>query len=191
MEEKEVKEGLEPETEKDEEGAKTYTQEEVDALLQAEADRRVSAALKKQEAKNQKKLLEAKKLAAMDEQARYEYELEQRELAIAEKEKELALAENKTEASKILNDRGIDLSLVDFVVAETAEDMMANIDLLDKAFKKSVKAEVEKRLSSNVPKKGLAIDKTMTKEQFRKLSYNELVELKQNEPELYASLSKI
>ena len=191
MEEKEVKEGLEPETEKDEEGAKTYTQEEVDALLQAEADRRVSAALKKQEAKNQKKLLEAKKLAAMDEQARYEYELEQRELAIAEKEKELALAENKTEASKILNDRGIDLSLVDFVVAETAEDMMANIDLLDKAFKKSVKAEVEKRLSSNVPKKGLAIDKTMTKEQFRKLSYNELVELKQNEPELYATLSKI
>ena len=191
MEEKEVKEGLEPETEKDEEGAKTYTQEEVDALLQAETDRRVSAALKKQEAKNQKKLLEAKKLAAMDEQARYEYELEQREAAIAEKERELALAENKTEASKILNDRGIDLSLVDFVVAETAEDMMANIDLLDKAFKKSVKAEVEKRLSSNVPKKGLAIDKTMTKEQFRKLSYNELVELKQNEPELYASLSKI
>ena len=191
MEEKEVKEGLEPETEKDEEGAKTYTQEEVDALLQAETDRRVTAALKKQEAKNQKKVLEAKKLAAMDEQARYEYELEQREAAIAEKEKELALAENKTEASKILNDRGIDLSLVDFVVAETAEDMMANIDLLDKAFKKSVKAEVEKRLSSNVPKKGLAIDKTMTKEQFRKLSYNELVELKQNEPELYASLSKI
>lgn len=191
MEEKEVKEGLEPETEKDEEGAKTYTQEEVDALLQAETDRRVTAALKKQEAKNQKKVLEAKKLAAMDEQARYEYELEQRELAIAEKEKELALAENKTEASKILNDRGIDLSLVDFVVAETAEDMMANIDLLDKAFKKSVKAEVEKRLSSNVPKKGLAIDKTMTKEQFRKLSYNELVELKQNEPELYATLSKI
>jgi len=191
MEEKEVKEGLEPETEKDEEGAKTYTQEEVDALLQAETDRRVTAALKKQEAKNQKKVLEAKKLAAMDEQARYEYELEQRELAIAEKEKELALAENKTEASKILNERGIDLSLVDFVVAETAEDMMANIDLLDKAFKKSVKAEVEKRLSSNVPKKGLAIDKTMTKEQFRKLSYNELVELKQNEPELYATLSKI
>lgn len=191
MEEKENKEGLEPETEKDEEGAKTYTQEEVDALLQAETDRRVTAALKKQEAKNQKKVLEAKKLAAMDEQARYEYELEQRELAIAEKEKELALAENKTEASKILNERGIDLSLVDFVVAETAEDMMANIDLLDKAFKKSVKAEVEKRLSSNVPKKGLAIDKTMTKEQFRKLSYNELVELKQNEPELYATLSKI
>ena len=138
MEENKNKEGLEQETDNGDEGAKTYTQEEVDALLQQETDRRVTAALKKQEAKNQKKVMEAKKLAAMDEQARYEYELEQREAAIAEKEKELALAENRTEASKILNDRGIDLSLVDFVVAETAEDMMTNIDLLDKAFKKSV-----------------------------------------------------
>lgn len=187
MEENKTNEGLD---QNEDTGSKTYSQEEVDALLQQETDRRVTAALKKQEAKNQKKVLEAKKLAAMDEQARYEYELEQREAAIAEKERELALAENKTEASKILNDRGIDLSLVDFVVAETAEDMMANIELLDKAFKKSVKAEVEKRLAGNTPKKGLAIDKTMTKEQFRKLSYNELVELKQNEPELYASLSK-
>lgn len=189
MEENKNKEGLE-EVKETETETKTYTQEEVDALLQAEGDRRVSAALKKQEAKNQKKLLEAKKLAAMDEQARYEYELEQREAAIAEKEKELALAENKTEASKILSDRGLDLSLVEFVVAETAEDMMANIDLLDKAFKKSVKAEVEKRLAGNTPKKGLSVDKSMTKEQFRKLSYNELVELKQNEPELYETLSK-
>ena len=190
MEENKNKEGLEQETDNGDEGAKTYTQEEVDALLQQETDRRVTAALKKQEAKNQKKVMEAKKLAAMDEQARYEYELEQREAAIAEKEKELAVAENRTAASKILNDRGIDLSLVDFVVAETAEDMMTNIDLLDKAFKKSVKTEVEKRLAGNTPKKGLAVDKSMTKEQFRKLSYNELVELKTNEPELYASLSK-
>ena len=190
MEENKNKEGLEQETDNGDEGAKTYTQEEVDALLQAEADRRVSAALKKQEAKNQKKLLEAKKLAAMDEQARYEYELEQREAAIAEKEKELALAENKTEASKILNDRGIDLSLVDFVVAETAEDMMANIDLLDKAFKKSVKAEVEKRLAGNAPKVGLPRDKAITKEDFRKMSYSEILELKNNNPEVYNELIK-
>lgn len=34
---------------------KTYTQEEVDALLQKEADRRVSQALQKQEKKNAEK----------------------------------------------------------------------------------------------------------------------------------------
>ena len=63
-------------------GAKTYTQEEVDELLQKETDRRVTAALKKQETK----LNEAAKLAAMNEQEKWEYQLKQREQAIAEKE---------------------------------------------------------------------------------------------------------
>ena len=77
---------------------KTYTQEEVDALLQSEADRRVSQALKKQEAKYQSQMKESEKLARMNEQEKFAYQLEQRELAIAEKEKALAIAENKAEA---------------------------------------------------------------------------------------------
>ena len=59
---------------------KTYTQEEVDALLQREADRRVTAALKKQESKTR----EAEKLAKMNDEQKFQYELEQREKAIAE-----------------------------------------------------------------------------------------------------------
>lgn len=168
---------------------KTYTQEEVDALLQQESDRRVTAALKKAEQKNAERLKEAQKLAQMNEQEKYEYELRQREQAIAEKEKALALAENKTEASKILAEKGISLQLVDFVVAEDAETMKANIDLLDNAFKQSVRAEVEKRLAGNAPKKGLSLDKTITKDQFRHMSYNELVALKNENPELYNSLA--
>ena len=115
---------------------KTYTQEEVDALLQKEADRRVSEALKKANRKNEEKLKEAQKLAQMNEQQKYEYELEQREKAITEKEKALALAENKNEASKILAEKGLSLSLVDFVVAEDAETMNTNISLLDKKLKR-------------------------------------------------------
>lgn len=42
---------------------KTYTQEEVDALLQREGDKRVTEALKKQERKNAEKIKEAQKLA--------------------------------------------------------------------------------------------------------------------------------
>lgn len=165
------------------------TKEELDALLQQYGDRRVTEALKKQEFKNKKKLEEAKKLAQMDEAQRYEYELQQREAAIEEKEKELALAENKAEASKILASKGISAELVNFVVAETADEMNANISLLEKEFKKSVKAEVEKRLASNTPKKGLAQPNTITKDQFMKMTYTELAELRQNEPELYDSLA--
>ncbi len=167
---------------------KTYTQEEVNELLQREADRRVSQALQKQEKKNAEKVREAEKLARMNEQEKYQYELEQREKAIVEKEKALALAENKNEAGKILADKGLSLSLVDFIVAEDAETMKQNIELLDKAFKQSVKAEVEKRLSSSSPKRNLPPDEAMTKESFAKLPLMKQQEIFLTNPELYKTL---
>lgn len=170
------------------EEVKTYTQEEVNELLQKETDRRVSSALKKQEEKNNAKLREAQKLAQMNEQEKFVYELEQREKAIQEKERALTLAENKNEASKILAEKGISLDLVDFVVAEDAETMNTNISLLEKAFKQSVKVEVEKRLGSKVPKKNLPLDETLTREDFRKLSIVEQQKLATENPELYKTL---
>ena len=168
---------------------KTYTEEEVQALLQQETDRRVTSALKKQEKKNQESVREAQKLARMNEAEKFQYELEQRELAIAKKEKELALMENKNIASKILADKGLSLSLVDFVVAEDADTMDANIKTLEKAFKASVKAEVEKRMGGATPKKANAVNKQMTKEEFNKLPYTQMLALKQQDPELYRQLS--
>lgn len=163
---------------------KTYSQEEVDALLQSEVDRRITGALKKQEAKFSERLKESEKLAKMNEADKYEYELAQREKAIAEKERALALAENKNEASKVLADKGLSLALVDFVVAESAEDMKANIDLLDRAFKASVKAEVEKRLASSAPKQNFVDASTMTREKFSKLSLMEQQRLLNENPDL-------
>lgn len=167
---------------------KTYTQEEVDALLQQEGDRRVSQALKKQEAKNQQRVREAEKLAQMNEHEKFEYQLQQRELAIAEKEKQLALMENKNTASKILAEKGISLDLVDFIVAEDAETMNYNINLLDRAFKASVKAEVEKRLASTSPKKNFVDSEQMTKEKFNKLSLREQQEMLRNNPDLIKTI---
>lgn len=168
---------------------KTYTEEEVQRLLQQETDRRVTSALKKQEAKNAAAVKEAQKLAKMNEAEKYEYELQQREAAIAAKEKELAMAENKNEASKILADKGLSLALVDFVVAEDADTMAANIKTLEQAFKQSVKAEVEKRMAGSTPKKNLPTDKPIDKETFMKMSMAELQELRINNPVLFDQLS--
>lgn len=167
--------------------AKTYTQEEVDRLLQSESDRRVSEALKKADKKKQEAVKEAQKLAAMNEQEKYEYQLKQREEAIIAKEKALALAENKNEAGKILSEKGLSLSLVDFVVAEDADTMKANIDLLEKAFKASVKAEVEKRMGGNAPKKTVS-EETLTKEKVKKMSLGDLNKLYNENPELYRKM---
>ena len=68
--------------------------------------------------------------------------------------------------------------------------MNANIKLLDKAFKSSVKAEVEKRLGTNIPKKNLPPDEAINREQFRKMSLAEQAELYRTNPELYNQLTK-
>ena len=159
-------------------------------MVQKEADRRVSQALEKQARKTEAKIAEAQKLAQMNEAEKYEYQLKQREDAIAAKERELALMENKNEAGKILNERGLSLALVDFVVAEDAETMKNNIDLLDRAFKASVKAEVEKRMGSSVPKKNLPLDKAITKADLAKMSIAEMAAFKRDNPDVYAQLTK-
>lgn len=169
---------------------KTYTEEEVQKLLQSEGDRRVTEAMKKAERKKQAAVKEATKLAQMNDEQKYQYELEQRERAIEEKEKALALAENKATASAVLADRGLSPQLVDLVVAEDADDMLENINKLDNAFKASVKAEVEKRLASKTPKKNLPLDAAITKESFKAMPLSKQAEIYKSNPDLYKSLTQ-
>lgn len=165
----------------------TFTKEEVDALIQKETDRRVSQALATAERKNQAKLREAEKLANMSATEKYEFELQKREQAIAEKEHQLLLAENRAEASKILAEKGLSQTFLDFVIADTADEMNENITKIERAFKASVKSEIEKRLGNNAPKSSSINNGTMTKEQFSKLSLAEKQKLYQTDRELYNS----
>lgn len=176
-------------TESTQETPKTYTEEEVRELIQKEGDRRVTEAMKKAERKTAAKVKEAEKLGRMNEEQKYQYELEQREKAIEAKERELALAENKAQASAILADRGLSTKLVDFIVAEDADMMMDNINTLDSAFKASVKAEVEKRLASKTPKKNLPLDSTITREQFKAMPLSQQAAIYKDNPELYHKLA--
>jgi len=170
------------------EESKTYTEEEVNRLLQAEVDRRISAAMKKAQEKQAQAVAEAQKLAKMSAQEQYEYQLQQKEKELNERAAQLAIFENKTEASKILAQKGLSLDLVDFVVAEDAETMMANIKALEEAFKASVKAEVEKRLNSTNPKKNLGSADTLTKADFLKMPLAQQQAFYNQNPELYQKL---
>lgn len=145
----------------------TLTQAELDAMIQKFSDKRVSQAMKTVE----KKQRESEKLHNMNADDRREYDLSQREQAIIEKEAELARLENKSEGLSILAEKGLHAGLIDFVLSDDADEMYSNIKTLDKLFKASVKAEVEKRLSSKTPTQSLPLEKSMTKEEFNKLSY--------------------
>ena len=102
---------------------KTYTQAEVDDLLQRETDRRVTSALKKQ----QKQFDEAQKLANMsaDEKSKYEYDQKMAELT--KREQELTKKELMLETEKQLREKGLPTEAAQFIVAIDAENTKTNI----------------------------------------------------------------
>ena len=173
-------------TEENDEGAvKTYTQEEVMALLQSETDKRVTAALKTQQKKYEKQL----SLSKLDGDERAKAEKDNR---IAELEEQLAqfhIEKNKSELRAVLSARGLSAEFADIVsISDDIETAQANIDKLDKLFKAAVKAEVEKRLAGNAPKGNGGSTAEITKESARKMSMAELNELAKTNPELFNKL---
>ena len=173
------------ETTTTEESAKTYTQEEVLALIQSEADKRVSQALKTQQKKYEKQI----SLSKLDGDERAKAEKDNR---IAELEEQLARYEierNKSELKSVLATRGLSAEFADILnITEDIEASQANIDKLDKLFKSAVKAEVEKRLAGTAPKGNGASATEITKEKAQKMSLTELNELLEKNPELYNKL---
>lgn len=161
---------------------KTYSQEEVLALLQSETDKRVSQALKTQQKKYEKQL----SLSKLDGNEREKAEKDNR---IAELEEQLAqfqVEKNKSELKSVLSARGLSAEFADIInISDDIEASQANIDKLDKLFKLAVKAEVEKRLAGSAPKVGTNKTGELTQEQAKKLSLVELEELSKKNPEIF------
>lgn len=162
---------------------KTYTQEEVLALIQSETDKRVSQALKTQQKKYEKQL----SLSKLDGDERAKAEKDDR---IAELEEQLAafqIEKNRSELKSVLSSRGLSAEFADIIaIGDDIEVAQANIDKLDKLFKAAVKGEVEKRLAGNAPKGNGGGTAEITRETIAKMSLAELQKLKTNNPELYA-----
>lgn len=169
---------------------KVYTEQEVQEMLQKEGDRRVTAALKKQQATFESKMAEADKLRGMDEQQRKEYEYEQKVKQLEQKEREFNLAQNKLEATKVLSNRGLPVEFVDYIVAEDAETMMDNINVFEKAFKAAVADAVTKKIASPSPKDSSVKQTGLTREEFSKMSLAQQAELYRTNPALYKEMTQ-
>lgn len=173
------------ETTTEQEEVKTYTQDEVLALLQSETDKRVSQALKTQQKKYEKQL----SLSKLDGNEREKAEKDNR---IAELEEQLAqyqIERNKSELKSVLSSRGLSAEFADIInITDDIEVSQANIDKFDKLFKASVKAEVEKRLAGNAPKGNGTTPVEITKETAKKMSMAQLQELEKTNPELFNKL---
>lgn len=176
-------------TEPQVEETKTYTQEEVMALLQSETDKRVSQALKTQEKKFAKQL----SLSKLDDEAREKAEKDERIRELEEMLRDRDIANNKSELKSVLSARGLSAEFADIItITDDIEESQAKINVLDKLFKAAVKAEVEKRLAqSGGTPKGASSNSgaELTRESFRKLPLSEQNNIYKNNPELYKKLT--
>lgn len=165
---------------------KTYTAEEVMALIQSETDKRVSQALKTQQKKYEKQL----SLSKLDGNEREKAEKDNR---IAELEEQLAAFQtekNRSELKSVLSSRGLSAEFADIIaIGDDIEIAQANIDKFDRLFKNAVRVEVERRLAGNAPKgNGGTNPAEITKEQAKTMSMAELNNLAKTQPELFAKL---
>lgn len=164
---------------------KTYTQEEVLALLQSETDKRVSQALKTQQKKYEKQL----SLSKLDGEERAKAEKDARIAELEEMLRERDIDKNKSELKSVLSSRGLSAEFADIItITDDIEASQANIDALDRLFKAAVKAEVEKRLAGNPPKGNTTQITEITKETAQKMSMAELNNLAKTDPELFKKL---
>lgn len=164
---------------------KTYTQDEVLALIQSETDKRVSQALKTQQKKYEKQL----SLSKLDGDERAKAEKDNR---IAELEEQLAafhIERNRSELKSVLSSRGLSAEFADILaINDDIEASQANIDKLDKLFKAAVKAEVERRIAGNAPRGNGSGTAEITKESAKKMSLAELNKLAETNPEQFNKL---
>lgn len=167
------------------EEVKTFTEEQVLQLIQSEADKRVTQALKSQQKKYEKQLSLSK--LDGDERAKAEKDAE-----IAELKEQLAqfhIERNRSELKSVLGSRGLSAEFADIIaINDDIETSQSNIDKLDRLFKAAVKAEVERRLAGNAPKGNGNGAAAITKDSVKSMSVAELQRLKQTNPELYNQL---
>ena len=158
---------------------KTFTQAELDKILNkkfAQWQKKTEEA--KIEAERKAKLTEAEKLAE-----------ERKEFEAMRKQFEYEKRVNST--SKVLASNNLPVEFADFLIGDTDEATTQRVDLFKSAFNEAVERLVNERLKGSVPKVSTGTkNNTISKQDFRSMSYKEKMDLYNNNKELFKKLSE-
>lgn len=168
---------------------KTFTQEEVNALI----EKRLAKQEKSFNKRIQEKLDEAEKLRQMNADQKAEYEAKKQADYIAELEAKINRSGLEKEASKMLSENGLvaDDKILGFVVKDTAEATQEAVDSFSTLVNDLADKKVSEMLKGKTPKKVEQTTSTsITQEQFNRMSYRAQLDLQKADPELYEKLSK-
>lgn len=129
----------------------------------ADVDRLISRKFAEWQAKKDREISEAQKLAEMNEQQKAEYKLDKLQKELEEYKSRETLAEMAKTARAILSEQNINVpdTLVSALVTENADTTSANVKAFAKAFQSAVSQAVENKIAHKEPKIGDA--KTVTK----------------------------
>lgn len=127
---------------KEEPEVKTFTQEEVNRLIEKRLAKEKQKALKEKE--------EAEKLAQMNAEEKNRYELEKQKKELEERIAEYTKKELRQESINILTEKGYSVQtakqLAEFLNYKDAESCKGSIDTMDKILKSCIEVEVNNKL---------------------------------------------
>lgn len=173
--------------EEQETAEKTFTQAELDAIIQKEKAKAKRSAEKEYQAK----IDEAERLRKMNADEKAKYEAEKQAAYIAELEAKINRSGLEKEASKMLSEAGIVASdeILAFVVKDSAESTQEAINGFTELVNQLADNKVKEMLKGKTPRKvEQSTAGAITKEQFDRMGYKDRNELLQSNPELYAQL---
>ena len=173
--------------EEQETAEKTFTQAELDAIIQKEKAKAKRSAEKEYQAK----MDEAEKLRKMNADEKAKYEAEKQAAYIAELEAKINRSGLEKEASKMLSEAGIVAGdeILAFVVKDSAESTQEAVNGFSELVNQLADNKVKEMLKGKTPRKvEQSTAGAITKEQFDRMGYKDRNELLQSNPELYAQL---
>lgn len=181
-----------------ESGEKTYTQAELDKMLQSETDKRVTEALKTAKDKwskeyaekleNEKK--EAERLAKLSAEEREKAKFDKERKEFEDERAQFERDRLEMQVAKELANEGLDTAFASILMGADADTSMENIKTFKASFNKAVEAAVKARLAGRTPESGSG--NGLTVNPFSKEGYNltKQAELYRNNRELYNELKK-
>ena len=128
--------------------AKTFTQDELNAII----DKRLERERKDAQARIDKAVTEAQKLAKMSADERAEHERQELQKKLAEREAEITKRELRAEAKSQLSDKGLPVELAEVLPYTDADTTNAALAAVEKVFRQAVEKGVTERLKGNAPK---------------------------------------
>lgn len=142
--------------------SKTYTQEELDEMLQKETDRRVSGALDKAKIKFEKEYKEkleqerqeAAKLAQLSESDKQKAIFEKQQAEFEQERSKFEREKLELEVTKQLASKNLPIEFANLLVGDGAESSLDNINAFEKSFQAALDKAVEERLKSKPPQGG-------------------------------------